>query len=60
MNVSSLNELNNSYAGFDNKKKSSKTLPSDDCHTLTLTTIDVHNALSSINVRKAAGPDGIP
>lgn len=39
---------------------SAKTLPPDECHNLTLTTIDVHNVLDSDNTHKAAGPDDIP
>ena len=62
MNVSFLNELNEFYARFDkdNKEKTVKTKPSDNHQTLTLTTTEVHNALSQINARKAAGSDGIP
>ncbi|KAI3369565.1 hypothetical protein L3Q82_024378 [Scortum barcoo] len=63
MNVSFLNnELNDFYARFDkdNKEKTIKPKPSDDHQTLTLSPTDVQNALSQINARKAAGPDGIP
>ncbi|KAI3361009.1 hypothetical protein L3Q82_012904, partial [Scortum barcoo] len=62
MNVSFLNELNDFYAHFDkdNKDMIIKPKPSDDHQTLTLSPTDVQNALSQINARKAAGPDGIP
>ncbi|MCJ8732086.1 hypothetical protein PDJAM_G00206930 [Pangasius djambal] len=62
MNVSFLNELNDFYARFDkdNKEKAAYTEPSDDRQNLTLSSADIHNALSRINARKAAGPDGIP
>ncbi|MCJ8742393.1 hypothetical protein PDJAM_G00081580 [Pangasius djambal] len=55
-------ELNDFYARFDkdNKEKAAYTEPSDDRQALTLSSADVHNALSRINARKAAGPDGIP
>lgn len=39
---------------------SAKTLPPDECHNLTLITIDVHNVLDSNNTHEAAGPDDIP
>ncbi|KAI3373892.1 hypothetical protein L3Q82_022461, partial [Scortum barcoo] len=62
MNVSFLNELNDFYARFDkdNKDMTIKPKPSDYHQTLTLSPTDVQNALSQINARKAAGPDGIP
>ncbi|KAI3366890.1 hypothetical protein L3Q82_009533 [Scortum barcoo] len=62
MNVSFLNELNDLYARFDkdNKEKTIKSKPFDVHQTLTLSPTDVQNALSQINARKAAGPDGIP
>ncbi|KAI3362827.1 hypothetical protein L3Q82_001661 [Scortum barcoo] len=44
----------------DNKDMIIKPKPSDDHQTLTLSPTDVQNALSQINARKAAGPDGIP
>ncbi|KAI3374117.1 hypothetical protein L3Q82_005936 [Scortum barcoo] len=61
MNVSFLNELNDFYARFDkdNKEKTIKPKPFDVHQTLTLSPTDVQNALSQINARKAAGPDGI-
>ncbi|KAI3374399.1 hypothetical protein L3Q82_005970 [Scortum barcoo] len=58
----SFNQLNDFYALLDqdNKEKTIKPKPSDDVHqTLTLSPTDVKNALSQINARKAAGPDGI-
>ena len=60
--ISFLNELNNFYARFEreNRDRATKTpLPADHQPT-TLSSTVVHTALSRINARKAAGPDGIP
>ncbi|KAF0031978.1 hypothetical protein F2P81_016533 [Scophthalmus maximus] len=60
--VSFLNELNHFYARFDrdNRETQTTTRPPSDDQPLSLTSSDVHAALSQINVRKAAGPDGTP
>uniref|UniRef100_A0A9J8B5F0 Reverse transcriptase domain-containing protein n=1 Tax=Cyprinus carpio carpio TaxID=630221 RepID=A0A9J8B5F0_CYPCA len=57
-----LNELNDFYAHFnsDSKEMVTKITHSADHQPLKLTSTDVHTALSRINARKAAGPDGIP
>ncbi|KAK0146238.1 RNA-directed DNA polymerase from mobile element jockey [Merluccius polli] len=62
MDMPFLQELNNFYARFDkeNKDTATKTELSVDHQTLTLPPSDVQDALSKINARKAAGPDGIP
>ncbi|KAL0201505.1 hypothetical protein M9458_004692, partial [Cirrhinus mrigala] len=61
-NVFFLNELNDFYARFerDNKETATKIASSTDHSPITLTSSDVYTALSRINARKAAGPDGIP
>ncbi|KAI2644416.1 RNA-directed DNA polymerase from mobile element jockey [Labeo rohita] len=61
-NVFFLNELNDFYACFerDNKETATKIASSTDHSPFTLTSSDVYTALSRINARKAAGPDGIP
>ncbi|KAL0195028.1 hypothetical protein M9458_008600 [Cirrhinus mrigala] len=61
-NVFFLNELNDFYARFerDNKETATKIASSTDHSPFTLTSSDVYTALSRINARKAAGPDGIP
>lgn len=55
-------ELNNFYARFDrdNQEAAIKAVLSADHQPLTLAPTDVCAALSRINARKAAGPDGIP
>uniref|UniRef100_A0A3Q3G1R3 Reverse transcriptase domain-containing protein n=1 Tax=Labrus bergylta TaxID=56723 RepID=A0A3Q3G1R3_9LABR len=60
--VSFLNELNHFYARFDrdNRETQTTTRPPADNQPLSLTSTDVHAALSRINARKAAGPDGTP
>ncbi|KAM7003411.1 uncharacterized protein LKV04_004454 [Tautogolabrus adspersus] len=60
--VSFLNELNHFYARFDkdNRETQTTTRPPADDQPLSLTSIDVKAALSRINARKAAGPDGTP
>ncbi|XP_073780295.1 uncharacterized protein [Danio rerio] len=60
--VSFLNELNDFYARFDrdNKEPYTRITSFTDHSPITLTSSEVHTALSRINGRKAAGPDGIP
>uniref|UniRef100_A0A9J8ANG1 Reverse transcriptase domain-containing protein n=1 Tax=Cyprinus carpio carpio TaxID=630221 RepID=A0A9J8ANG1_CYPCA len=60
--VSFLNELNYFYAHFnsDSKETATKITLSANHQPLKLTSSDVRTALSRINARKAAGPDGIP
>ncbi|XP_062848890.1 signal peptide peptidase-like 2 [Trichomycterus rosablanca] len=60
--VSFLNELNDFYARFDrdNRETATQTRLSADHQPLSLSSTDVYTALSQINARKAAGPDGIP
>ncbi|KAL2088346.1 hypothetical protein ACEWY4_015245 [Coilia grayii] len=62
MTASFLDELNYFYACFDkdNLEKAAKTEQPADQQVITLLPTDVHNALSRINPRKDAGPDGIP
>ena len=62
MTASFLGELNDFYARFDkdNLEKAAKTEHPADQPVITLLPTDVHHALSRINPRKAAGPDGIP
>ncbi|KAA0724168.1 putative RNA-directed DNA polymerase from transposon BS [Triplophysa tibetana] len=57
-----LNELNDFYARFerDNKEPATRLTPFTDHPIITLNSTDVYTALSRINARKAAGPDGIP
>uniref|UniRef100_A0AAY4BNL9 Reverse transcriptase domain-containing protein n=1 Tax=Denticeps clupeoides TaxID=299321 RepID=A0AAY4BNL9_9TELE len=61
-NVLFLNELNDFYARFerDNKQPAVKIPSSTDHSPIILTSSDVCTALSRINARRAAGPDGIP
>ncbi|XP_060887251.1 uncharacterized protein LOC132958440 [Labrus mixtus] len=60
--VSFLNELNHFYARFDrdNRETQTTTRPPADNQPPSLTSTDVHAALSRINARKAAGPDCTP
>ena len=62
MDVSFLNELNDFYARFnsDTKETATKITLSANHQPLKLTSTDVYTALSRINARKAAGPEGIP
>jgi len=56
-------KLTNFYARFDRDHQEAeayKTVPPTDHQPLTLFPVDVCAARSKINVRKAAGPDGIP
>uniref|UniRef100_A0A8C1PS38 Reverse transcriptase domain-containing protein n=1 Tax=Cyprinus carpio TaxID=7962 RepID=A0A8C1PS38_CYPCA len=60
--VSFLNERNYFYARFNSNSKetATKITHSANHQPLKLTSTDGHTALSWINARKAAGPDGIP
>ena len=55
-------ELNSFYARFDrdNQEAAIKAVLTSDHQPLTLSSTDMCAALSRINARKAAGPDGIP
>ena len=55
-------ELNSFYARFDrdNQEAAIKAVLTSDHQPLTLSSTDVCAALSRINARKAAGPDGVP
>ena len=59
--ISFLNELNNFYAHFErnNGDTTTKATPPTDHQPFTLSSTDVHTALSRINTHKAAGPDNI-
>ncbi|TWW59001.1 hypothetical protein D4764_06G0005310 [Takifugu flavidus] len=62
MDTTFLNELNTFYARFEKDDKDTATrtpLPADH-QPITLSSTAVYTALSRINPRKAAGPDGIP
>uniref|UniRef100_A0A3B4TE14 Reverse transcriptase domain-containing protein n=1 Tax=Seriola dumerili TaxID=41447 RepID=A0A3B4TE14_SERDU len=55
-------ELNSFYARFerDNQEPAIKAVLTTEHHPLILSPTDVYAALSKVNARKAAGPDGIP
>uniref|UniRef100_A0A674NYU7 Reverse transcriptase domain-containing protein n=1 Tax=Takifugu rubripes TaxID=31033 RepID=A0A674NYU7_TAKRU len=62
MDTTFLNELNTFYARFekDDKDTATRTPVPADHQPITLSSTAVYTALSRINPRKAAGPDGIP
>ncbi|TWW61216.1 uncharacterized protein LOC130525978 [Takifugu flavidus] len=59
MDTAFLNELNTFYARFEKDTATRTPLPADH-QPITLSSTAVYTALSRINPRKAAGPDGIP